>query len=98
MFEKPSGETAKDFSELTPTEGKDEQYDEVMSEINDLEKSLNKELERLKRSLGAEIYLVETSANQKQIPKDWTKSGSTKKDIRSLKEARGKRSTAIKEF
>ncbi|KAI3597469.1 dna mismatch repair protein msh6 [Moniliophthora roreri] len=117
MFEKPSGETAKDFSELTPTEGKDEQYDEVMTEIKELEKSLNKELERLKRSLGyelnwwhsAEIYLVETSANQKQIPKDWTKNSSTKakvrwivpslqKDIRSLKEAREKRSTAIKEF
>ncbi|KAK7056522.1 DNA mismatch repair protein msh6 [Paramarasmius palmivorus] len=120
MFEKPSG-SEKEVTELTPAEGKDDQYDEVMSEINDLEKSLDKELKRIEKSLGCdlawwhsavgskEIYLVETSVNQKQIPKDWTKNSGTKtkarwivpslqKDIRSLKEAREKRSTAIKEF
>ncbi|KAJ8077123.1 DNA mismatch repair protein msh6 [Marasmius tenuissimus] len=119
MYEKPTSD--KDLNELTPREGKDDQYDLVMDEINQLERSLNKELKRIEKSLGCsldwwhsavgskEIYLVETSANQKQIPKEWTKNSGTKaktrwivpslqKDIRSLKEARERRSAAIKTF
>ncbi|KAL0575514.1 DNA mismatch repair protein msh6 [Marasmius crinis-equi] len=119
MYERPSSD--KDINELTPREGKDEQYDLVMDEIHELESSLGKELKRLEKSLGCslnwwhsavgskEIYLVETSASQKQIPKDWTKNSGTKaktrwvvpslqKDIRALKEARERRSAAIKTF
>ncbi|KAG7098886.1 hypothetical protein E1B28_000786 [Marasmius oreades] len=119
MYEKPS--TDKDINELIPREGKDEQYDEVMADIRRLESSLNKELKRLEKSVGCslswwhsavgnkEIYLVETSASQKQVPKDWTKNSGTKtktrwvvpslqKDIRSLKEARERRNSAIKLF
>ncbi|KAF9264277.1 DNA mismatch repair protein Msh6 [Marasmius fiardii PR-910] len=120
MYERPSKDN-KDFGELIPREGKDEEYDEVMEEIRGLETSLNKELKRLEKSLGCslswwhsavgskEIYLVETSASQKQVPKDWTKNSGTKaktrwiipslqKDIRSLKEARERRNSAIKLF
>ncbi|KAK1221756.1 DNA mismatch repair protein msh6 [Marasmius sp. AFHP31] len=137
MYERPTSD--KDLNELTPREGKDEQYDLVMDEINQLERSLNKELKRMEKSLGCsldwwhsavgtkEIYLVETSANQKQIPKEWTKNSGTKvgiyfslsptsnltlafkaktrwivpslqKDVRALKEARERRSAAIKTF
>ncbi|EED80364.1 predicted protein [Postia placenta Mad-698-R] len=56
-----------------------------------------------------EIYLVQTKPSQKNVPKDWTKNGSTKAavrwvvpslqpTIRKLKEARENRNTAIKEF
>ncbi|KAJ6618260.1 muts domain V-domain-containing protein [Mycena sp. CBHHK59/15] len=56
-----------------------------------------------------EIYLVETSASQKGIPKDWTKSaslkaktrwlvGSLQPTVRALKEARENRNAAIKAF
>jgi len=52
---------------------------------------------------------VETSASQKNIPKEWTKTGSTKavkrwsvprltKDIKTLQQEREKRNTAIKEY
>jgi len=56
-----------------------------------------------------EIYQVETSASQKDIPKTWTKTGNTKavkrwsvpilaSDIKSLQQEREKRNTAIKEY
>ncbi|KIJ46668.1 hypothetical protein M422DRAFT_74879 [Sphaerobolus stellatus SS14] len=56
-----------------------------------------------------EIYQVETSANQKDIPKDWKKTGSNKAvkrwsvpalagNIRKLQEARERRNTVIKEY
>ncbi|KAG6333930.1 hypothetical protein ID866_5162 [Astraeus odoratus] len=59
-----------------------------------------------------EIYLVQTKAEQKGIPDDWVKNGATKASqaakrwvvpslqptIRSLKEARENRNTAVKEF
>ncbi|OSX60854.1 hypothetical protein POSPLADRAFT_1146631 [Postia placenta MAD-698-R-SB12] len=56
-----------------------------------------------------EIYLVQTKPSQKNVPKDWTKNGSTKAavrwvvpslqpTIRQLKEARENRNTAIREF
>ncbi|KIK54062.1 hypothetical protein GYMLUDRAFT_49011 [Collybiopsis luxurians FD-317 M1] len=118
MFEKPSSD--KD-DELIPREGKDEPYDEVMAEIEGLEEELDHALKKFEGSLGIklnwwhsavgskEIYMIETSAGQKNIPKDWTKNGGTKaksrwlvpslqKSIRALKEAREKRNTAIKNF
>ncbi|KAH7907952.1 muts domain V-domain-containing protein [Hygrophoropsis aurantiaca] len=56
-----------------------------------------------------EIYLVQTKVDQKNIPDEWVKNSATKavkrwivpslqSTIRSLKEARENRSTAIKEF
>ncbi|KAJ3753736.1 muts domain V-domain-containing protein [Lentinula raphanica] len=118
MFEKPSSE--KD-DELVPRDGKDEVYDKVMAEIQELEQGLNDALGKFEKTLGVnlnwwhsavgnkEIYMVETSAGQKNIPKDWTKNSGTKakarwlvpslqKPIRALKEAREKRNVAIKNF
>ncbi|KIK54037.1 hypothetical protein GYMLUDRAFT_249807 [Collybiopsis luxurians FD-317 M1] len=118
MFEKPSSD--KD-DELIPREGKDGPYDEVMAEIEGLEEELDHALKKFESSLGIklnwwhsaigskEIYMIETSASQKNIPKDWTKNGGTKaksrwlvpslqKSIRALKEAREKRNAAIKNF
>ncbi|KAJ3752036.1 hypothetical protein EV360DRAFT_97567 [Lentinula raphanica] len=118
MFEKPSSEND---DELVPRDGKDEVYDEVMTEIQELEQGLNDALEKFEKNLGVnlnwwhsafgnkEIYMVETSAGQKNIPKDWTKNSGTKakarwlvpslqKPIRFLKEAREKRNAAIKDF
>ncbi|KAL1746027.1 muts domain V-domain-containing protein [Schizophyllum fasciatum] len=119
MFERPSSE--KDAEELVPMEGKDDVYDEVIAEIKQLEKSLNKQLKKFEDSVGAnlsywhsatgnkEIYLVETKAGQKNVPRDWTKHGGTKAktryvvpalqaEIRKLKEARENRKTAIATF
>ena len=59
--------------------------------------------------ISQEIYQVETSANQKDIPKDWKKTGSNKavkrwsvpalaSFIRKLQEARERRNAAIKEY
>ncbi|KAF5351341.1 hypothetical protein D9758_008002 [Tetrapyrgos nigripes] len=119
MFVKPAAD--KDTSELVPRKGKDESCDEIVAEIETLENELDGELEVFEKKLGCklnwwhsavgnkDIYLVETSASQKNVPKDWTKSGGTKaksrwlvsslqKSVRSLKEARENRNTAIKEF
>ncbi|KAJ3722105.1 muts domain V-domain-containing protein [Lentinula guzmanii] len=118
LFEKPSSDKG---DELVPRDGKDEAYDEVMAEIQELEQGLDSALEKFEKTLGVklnwwhsavgskEIYMVETTAGQKNIPKDWIKNSGTKaktrwlvpplqKSIRSLKEAREKRNTAIKEF
>ncbi|KAL0959723.1 hypothetical protein HGRIS_011415 [Hohenbuehelia grisea] len=107
--------------ELLPQEGKDEAYDEVMGEIRQLEEELEEELKKYEKKLGCslsywhsaignkDIYLIQTKAAQKNIPKDWTKSSSTKANsrwlavplmptIRKLKEARETRSMAIKNF
>ncbi|KAF5348092.1 hypothetical protein D9757_013744 [Collybiopsis confluens] len=90
--------------ELIPREGKDEAYDEVMTEIEELEEGLEEALKKFEKSLGMklswwhsavgteEIYMIETSAGQKNIPKEWTRNGGTKV------EAREKRNTAIKKF
>ncbi|KAG6888727.1 hypothetical protein C0992_007636, partial [Termitomyces sp. T32_za158] len=76
--------------ELVPREGKDDAYDEVMSEIAGLEEELDNDLKKMEKKLGfplsywhsaqgnKEIYLVETSAGQKGIPDDWTKNSATK--------------------
>ncbi|KAG5646336.1 hypothetical protein DXG03_003659 [Asterophora parasitica] len=111
MYVKPASD--KDLDELVPREGKDELYDGIMTEINDLEEELEKDLKKLEKKLGAqgnkELYLVESSVVQKGIPDDWTKASSTKaksrwvvrslqSKVRQLKEARENRSTAIKAF
>ncbi|KAG6810732.1 hypothetical protein H0H92_010562 [Tricholoma furcatifolium] len=118
LYVKPSSE--KD-DELIPREGKDEAYDEVMAEIAGLEEELEGELRKMEKKTGIklsywhsaqgnkEIYLVETAANQKGIPDDWTKTSSTKAKarwvvrslqarVRQLKEARENRNSAIKAF
>ncbi|KZT71945.1 DNA mismatch repair protein Msh6 [Daedalea quercina L-15889] len=116
MFKKPE----EGADELVPEDGKDEVYDQIMEEVQGLEEELEKELKTLERKAGCslsywhsaigtkDIYLVQTKPTQK-VPKDWTKSGSTKAAvryvvpslqpiIRKLKEARENRNTAIKEF
>ncbi|KAG6876423.1 hypothetical protein C0993_003233 [Termitomyces sp. T159_Od127] len=110
LYVKPSSDRD---DELIPREGKDDAYDEVMSEIVGLEEELDDDLKKMEKKLGAqgnkEIYLVETSAGQKGIPDDWTKSSATKAKsrwvvrslqtkVRQLKEARENRNTAIKAF
>ncbi|PBK99844.1 DNA mismatch repair protein msh6 [Armillaria gallica] len=118
MYVKPS---EKDANELVPQDGKDEAYDTIMSEIAELEEELDGELKKFEKKVGCklnwwhsaignkEIYLVETSAGQKDIPKDWTKNGGTKaktrwhvsslqKSVRALKEARETRNTIMKAF
>ncbi|KAL4079502.1 muts domain V-domain-containing protein [Scleroderma citrinum] len=110
-----------DTDELLPVDGKDEAYDGVMQEISELEQSLDSQLKKFEKKLGCslswwhsgtgnkEIYLVQTKANQKGIPDDWTKNSATKAAtrwvvpslqavIRNLKEARENRNTVIKEF
>ncbi|KAF8889581.1 DNA mismatch repair protein msh6 [Infundibulicybe gibba] len=119
MFNKPSSD--KD-DELVPRKGKDSVYDEVMAEIEELEEGLQADLESLQKKAGLklafwhsaqgnkEIYLVEVSATEKNIPKQgWVKTNSTKAKnryivaslqpkIRQLKEARENRNAAIKAF
>ena len=41
-----------DADELIPADGKDETYDEVVSEIRDLEKSLEEDLQKYEKTLG----------------------------------------------
>jgi DNA mismatch repair protein MSH6 len=38
--------------ELVPRDGKDERYDEVVEEIDSLEKSLNADLKKFEKTLG----------------------------------------------
>ncbi|KAF8556832.1 DNA mismatch repair protein Msh6 [Imleria badia] len=111
----------KETDELLPVDGKDDVYDGVMEEITDLEKELNGQLKKFEKKLGCslswwhsgtgnkEIYLVQTKANEKNIPDDWVKGGATKAvkrwvvpslqpTIRALKEARENRTTAVRDF
>ncbi|KAH9922892.1 DNA mismatch repair protein Msh6 [Amylocystis lapponica] len=117
MFKAPR----ENADQLEPEDGKDEVYDEIKEEIRGLEEELEGELKKLEKKVGCsldywhsaqgtkEIYLVQTKAGHKNIPKDWTKSGSTKAfnrwlvpslapTIRSLKEARENRNAAVKDF
>ncbi|KIY68031.1 DNA mismatch repair protein Msh6 [Cylindrobasidium torrendii FP15055 ss-10] len=117
MYVKPE----KDANELHPEKGKDAEYDAISKEIRKLEKSLDAELEELQDTLNMtlgwwhsavgnkDIYLVETSANQKKIPMEWKKEGGTKaktrysipgiqKTVRALKEARETRTAIMKAF
>ncbi|KAH9833177.1 DNA mismatch repair protein Msh6 [Rhodofomes roseus] len=117
MFKEPEDKA----DELVPEDGKDEVFDEIMEEIRELEEELDHELKKLEKKAGfnltywhsnvgtKDIYLVQTKATQKDVPRDWTKSGSTKAfaryvvpslqtTIRKLKEARENRNTAVKDF
>ncbi|KIL62704.1 hypothetical protein M378DRAFT_128542 [Amanita muscaria Koide BX008] len=110
-----------DMDELVPQRGRDADYDTIMTEINGLEQELQGDLSALKKDLGLnlsywhssignkDIYLVETTGTQKNIPKNWTKSSGTKtktryivpslqKKVRALKEARENRTTTVKAF
>ncbi|KAG1823365.1 muts domain V-domain-containing protein [Suillus subaureus] len=80
----------KETDELLPVAGKDEVYDEVMCEIEELEKELDAQLKKFEKKLGRnltwwhsaqgnkEIYLVQTKSNEKEVPNDWVKSSGTK--------------------
>ncbi|KAH9848373.1 DNA mismatch repair protein Msh6 [Lenzites betulinus] len=87
MFKPP--ETGSD--ELVPEDGKDEVYDGVMEEINELEDELKSELKKLRKQTGLdltywhsaqgtkEIYLVQLQGKERdKAPKQWTLNGSTK--------------------
>ncbi|KAI0760099.1 DNA mismatch repair protein Msh6 [Fomes fomentarius] len=85
-------QTPEDNSdELVPEDGKDEVYDNIMSEINDLEEELKAELKKIRKATGLdasywhsaqgtkEIYLVQLQGKEKdKAPKGWTISGTTK--------------------
>lgn len=45
-------EFAVDSDELVPEDGKDEIYDNIMSEINDLEEELKSELKKIRKETG----------------------------------------------
>ncbi|KAJ7591055.1 DNA mismatch repair protein Msh6 [Mycena floridula] len=110
-----------DASELIPQDGKDDDYDEINTTIANLEEELDVALAKFQKKLSftmkwwhsgtgtKDIYLIETNASEKNVPKDWTKHGSTKAKtrwavgslqptIRSLKEAKETRNTVIKAF
>ncbi|KAI9069848.1 DNA mismatch repair protein Msh6 [Trametes sanguinea] len=87
MFKPPE----QGSDELVPEDGKDEVYDNIMQEINELEEKLDDELKKLRRQTGLdlsywhsaqgtkEIYLVQLQGKQRdKAPKGWTLSGSTK--------------------
>ncbi|KIM91619.1 hypothetical protein PILCRDRAFT_810908 [Piloderma croceum F 1598] len=83
---------------------------ELNQQLKMFEKSLGCSLSYWHSAIGnKEIYLVQTKPGQKNIPSQWTKSGGTKSatrwvvpslqgTIRSLKEARENRTTAVKNF
>ncbi|KAF8636930.1 hypothetical protein AX17_003181 [Amanita inopinata Kibby_2008] len=99
--------TEKD--ELIPEAGKDEDYDNVMTEINDLEKELDEDLKSMEKKHklklaywhsaqgNKDIYLVETAAREKNIPNDWTKSSGTKAKTRWIVGSLQKKIRQLKE-
>ncbi|KAI8976662.1 DNA mismatch repair protein Msh6 [Trametes punicea] len=87
MFKPPE----QGSDELVPEDGKDEVYDNIMQEINELEEELDDELKKLRQQTGLdlsywqsaqttkEIYLVQLQGKQRdKAPKGWILSGSTK--------------------
>ncbi|RPD75422.1 DNA mismatch repair protein Msh6 [Lentinus tigrinus ALCF2SS1-7] len=87
MFQTPEDNA----DELVPEDGKDEIYDNVMSEINDLEEELKRELKKIRKETGLdasywhsaqgtkEIYLVQLQGKEKdKAPKGWTIGGTIK--------------------
>ena len=52
LFECNSLTVLIDADELIPADGKDETYDEVITEIHDLEKSLDADLLKFEKNLG----------------------------------------------
>ncbi|KAG9034241.1 DNA mismatch repair protein msh6 [Tulasnella sp. JGI-2019a] len=118
LFEPPK---EKSDDALIPRDESDEAYDEVVAEISTLTKKLDAALTKLSQKTGAklqywhssqgtkEIYLVQSPASQKGLPKDWTKASGTKAVnrwnvpelagmIRSYKEAQENRNAAIRNF
>ncbi|KAF8815726.1 DNA mismatch repair protein Msh6 [Phlegmacium glaucopus] len=97
--------------ELIPQSGKDETYDEVISEIHALEKSLEADLKKFEKTVGIklsywhsaignkDIYLVEVpvSVNKSKLPNDWTKTGGTKAKNRFVVGSLQKRVRQLKE-
>ncbi|KAG9309590.1 DNA mismatch repair protein Msh6 [Chiua virens] len=83
---------------------------ELDVQLKKFEKKLGCSLSWWHSAIGnKEIYLVQTKVNEKNIPDDWIKSGATKAakrwvvpslqpTVRTLKEARENRTTAIKDF
>lgn len=55
---------AIETDEVVPQEGQDEEYDQVMEEINSLESELNKELKRLEKKVGYVRKLRSTTSHQ----------------------------------
>ncbi|KAG5654432.1 hypothetical protein H0H81_002621 [Sphagnurus paluster] len=53
MYVKPTSE--KDVDELVPREGKDEVYDGIMTEINELEEELEGDLKKMEKKLGYDL-------------------------------------------
>ncbi|THH18729.1 hypothetical protein EW146_g2311 [Bondarzewia mesenterica] len=92
MYKKPD----KDSDELLPAEGKDEAYDEIMEEIQNLEAKLENAMKNLETEVGSsltywhsatgtkDIYLVQAKVGTRHIPKDWVKSGGTKAVVRYI--------------
>ncbi|KAI0739110.1 DNA mismatch repair protein Msh6 [Daedaleopsis nitida] len=87
MFQTPEDNS----DELVPEDGKDEIYDNIVSEINDLEEELKAELKKIRKDTGLdasywhsaqgtkEIYLVQLQGKDKdKAPKGWTLSGTIK--------------------
>uniref|UniRef100_A0A8H7XWG4 DNA mismatch repair protein n=1 Tax=Psilocybe cubensis TaxID=181762 RepID=A0A8H7XWG4_PSICU len=107
----PAKDDDDKIDELVPRDGKDERYDEVVAEINELEKSLNADLTKFEKSLGIklaywhsavgnkDIYLIEvsTSVDKKKLPNDWTKSSGTKAKNRYVVGSLQKRVRQLKE-
>jgi DNA mismatch repair protein MSH6 len=49
--------------ELLPREGKDEEYDAIMTEIGELEEWLEKELKKLEKQLGCDAPVLGSPSN-----------------------------------
>ncbi|EJC97743.1 DNA mismatch repair protein Msh6 [Fomitiporia mediterranea MF3/22] len=85
MFLQPEG-----GPDLLPKNGKDETYDGIEGEIQEIEESLDAELKKLEKKLGCklsywhsatgtkDIYLVETKASVSNVPKNWIRQSKTK--------------------
>lgn len=54
MYQEPDG----DAGELMPVEGKDDVYDEIMTEITGLESELDEELEKLQKRLKPKFVFL----------------------------------------
>jgi DNA mismatch repair protein MSH6 len=54
MFEAPT----EDASELVPQQGKDEEYDEISGEINQIERDLSSKLRKFEKTLGSVYHLA----------------------------------------
>ncbi|EJD51320.1 DNA mismatch repair protein Msh6 [Auricularia subglabra TFB-10046 SS5] len=82
---------ALDDDSLLPASGKDETYDQVIEEIEDIEGNLERKLDKFADVVGTkltywhsaqgqkEIYIVQVpAAKTKKVPSDWVQTNSTK--------------------